>query len=236
MFPNIHTQRFALYPSTMNRRVCCRLDSRAFPRARLRRSQAPFRASAASSKMKYIGCDTESNRSIRYDPKVYMERKTCREHPSLRDLRSEPKSRSGVGGAGPLASTRSFYRPFGLACFYGTVRYCSRYRVVVMAEQARSAKRQLGFYSRRTVPVPARTKDQTGSEYSSTSTVSTLQGGVNPPLNPPPPRRNGTTRRRSLMRVRRLSSVKAAPAVRNPVLRDSAWYMSSSLPAEFLED
>ena len=56
--------------------------------------------------MKYIGCDIESNRSIRYDPKVYMERKTCREHPSLRDLRSEPKSRSGVGGAGPLASTR----------------------------------------------------------------------------------------------------------------------------------
>ena len=109
MFPNIHTQRFALYPST-NRRVCCRLDSRAFPRARLRRCQAPFRASAASSKMKYIGCDIESNRSIRYDPKVYMERKTCREHPSLRDLRSEPKSRSGVGGAGPLPSTRTSTR------------------------------------------------------------------------------------------------------------------------------
>ena len=182
MFPNIHTQRFALYPST-NRRVCCRLDSRAFPRARLRRSQAPFRASAASSKMKYIGCDIESNRSIRYDPKVYMERKTCREHPSLRDLRSEPKSRSGVGGAGPLASTRtrSFYRPFGLACFYGTVRYCSRYRVV-MAEQARSAKRQLGFISRRTVPVP-RIRQEVST--------STVQGGVNPPLNPPP---GGTVR------------------------------------------
>ena len=72
-----------------------------------------------------------------------MERKTCREHPSLRDLRSEPKSRSGVGGAGPLASTRSFYRPFGLACFYGTVRYCSRYRVVV-AEQARSISETTG--------------------------------------------------------------------------------------------
>ena len=164
MFPDIHTQRFALYPST-NRRVCCRLDSRAFPRARLRRCQAPFRASAASRKMKYIGCDIESNRSIRYDPKVYMERKTCREHPSLRDLRSEPKSRSGVGGAGPLASTstRSFYRPFGLmACFYGTVRYCSRYRVVV-AEQARSAKRQLGFSV--FPPYSTHTKDQTGSEY-----------------------------------------------------------------------
>ena len=38
--------------------------------------------------MKYIGCDIESNRSIRYDPKVCMERKTCRDHPSLRDLRS----------------------------------------------------------------------------------------------------------------------------------------------------
>ena len=178
MFPNIHTQRFALYPST-NRRVCCRLDSRAFPRARLRRCQAPFRASAASSKMKYIGCDIESNRSICYDPKVYMERKTCREHPSLRDLRSEPKSRSGVGGAGPLASTRtrSFYRPFiGLACFYGTVRYCSRYRVIVMAEQARSAKRQLGF-SRRTVPVP-RIRQEVSTR---TSTVQYFAGGGKPP-------------------------------------------------------
>ena len=197
MFPNIHTQRFALYPST-NRRVCCRLDSRAFPRARLRRCQAPFRASAASSKMKYISCDIESNRSIRYDPKVYMERKTCREHPSLRDLRSEPKSRSGVGGAGPLASTRtrSFYRPFGLACFYGTVRYCSRYRVV-MAEQARSAKRQLGF-SRRTVPVP-RIRQEV-STRTSTRTVQYFAGGGKPPPEPPP-RRNGTTRRRRLICV-----------------------------------
>ena len=147
MFPNIHTQRFALYPST-NRRVCCRLDSRAFPRARLRRCQAPFRASAASSKMKYIGCDIESNRSIRYDPKVYMERKTCREHPSLRDLRSEPKSRSGVGGAGPLLycsfySTRSFYStaPFSLAWLASTVPYGTVVATASSSWQSRRGQR-----------------------------------------------------------------------------------------------
>ena len=175
MFPNIHTQRFALYPST-NRRVCCRLDSRAFPRARLRRCQAPFRASAASSKMKYIGCDIESNRSIRYDPKVYMERKTCREHPSLRDLRSEPKSRSGVGGAGPLASTiRSFYRPFGLACFYGTVRYCSRY-CTASSWQSRRGQRN-DATARVFPPYSTRTKDQTGSKYKYEYSTVLCRGG-----------------------------------------------------------
>ena len=187
MFPNIHTQRFALYPST-NRRVCCRLDSRAFPRARLRRCQAPFRASAASSKMKYIGCDIESNRSIRYDPKVYMERKTCREHPSLRDLRSEPKSRSGVGGAGPLASTvRPLLRPLvpsgassatrtaPLAWLASTVPYGT---VVATASSWQSRRGQRNDATARVFPpYSTRTKDQTGSKYKYEYSTVLCRGG-----------------------------------------------------------
>ena len=120
--------------------------------------------------MKYIGCDIESNRSIRYDPKVCMERKTCRDHPSLRDLRSEPKSRSasGVGRAGPLL-------PAGASTvLYRTVALLVVATVPRGAEQAEQVSETT---ARVFPPYSIRTKDQTGSEYSYEYSTLLCRGG-----------------------------------------------------------